>query len=161
MTLRHSILALAMLAVGGIATGAETPPERLLFAGTQVYARWDGVAAHRDAYAQTVVGKLLSDDLAPLAATLREQFPRLLQSGLVDIKLLEGTAPDVLARMQADVVRAGKSLEVLIQHGAVVGLEVAPLPNLLQLAAGAAQMAFKKGNTDGANPLIPPVRATL
>jgi len=161
MTRRHLILALAVLSVGGLATAAERPPERLLFAGTQVYARWDGVAAHRDAYAQTVVGKLLADDLAPLAASLMEQFPRLLQSGLVDIKLLGGAAPDVLARMQADVVGAGKSLDVVIRHGAVFGLEVAPLPNLLQLAAGAAQMALKKGNSDGANPLIPPVRATL
>jgi hypothetical protein len=161
MTRRHSILAIVAMAAGGISAGAETPPERLLFAGTQVYVRWDGVAAHREAYAQTVVGQLLADDLAPLAASLMEQFPRLLQSELVDVKLLDGAAPEALVRMQADVVDAGKSLDVVIRHGAVFGLEVAPLPNLLQLAAGAAQMALKKGNTDGGNPLIPPVRGTL
>src|SRR5947208_19689 len=104
MTRCRSLVALALLAVASTARVAETPPERLLFAGTQLYARWDGVAAHREAYAQTVVGKLLCDDLAPLVATLKDQFPRLLQSGLVDTKLLEGAAPEKLARMQADVL---------------------------------------------------------
>src|SRR5438093_12290451 len=110
MTRRRWFLAIALLVVGSGASAADTPPERLLFAGTQVYARWDGVAAHREAYAQTVVGKLLSDDLAPLAKSLMGQFPRALQSGLVDSKLLTGAAPDMLARMQADVVESGKSL---------------------------------------------------
>jgi hypothetical protein len=159
MTRYYLLVVVVLLAVGAKATGAEIPPERLLFAGTQVYVRWDGVAAHREAYAQTVVGKLLSDDLAPLAASLVEQFPRLLQSGLVDAKLLEGAAPDKLARMQADVVESAKSLDVLIQHGAVFGLEVAPMPNLLQMAVGAAQMALKKGPADNGNPLLPPIRA--
>jgi len=161
MTRRHSLFALAVAALATTARGADTPPERLLFAGTQVYARWDGVAAHREAYAQTVVGKLLSDDLAPLATSLMEQFPRLLQTGLVDAKLLEGAAPDKLARLQADVVESAKSLELVIQNGAVFGLEVAPLPNLLQLAMGAAQMALKRGPADNGNPLLPPIRATL
>lgn len=161
MMRRFPLVALALAAVAMTANGAETPPERLLFAGTQIYIRWDGVAAHREAYAQTVVGKLLSDDLAPLAASLMEQFPRLLQTGLVDAKLLEGTAPDKLGRLQADVVESAKSLEVVIQNGAVFGLEVAPLPNLLQMAMGAAQMALKKGPGDNGNPLLPPIRATL
>src|SRR5262249_32527465 len=125
MSRRYSLAIVALTAIGGNSIAAEKPPESLLFAGTQVYARWDGVAAHRDAYAQTVVGKLLSDDLAPLAKSLLEQFPRLLQSGLVDSKLLSGAAPDALAAMQTEVVESGKSLDVLIRHGAVFGLEMA------------------------------------
>jgi hypothetical protein len=161
MTRRLLLAVISLLVIGATATGAETPPERLLFAGTQVYARWDGVAAHRDAYLQTVAGKLLSDDLAPLAKSLMQQFPRALQSGLVDNKLLSGAAPDALAAMQADVVESARSLDIVIRQGAVFGLEVAPLPNLLQLAMGAAQMALKKGTPDNSNPLLPPVRATL
>lgn len=161
MTRRLSLVVIAALAVEPTAIGAETPPERLLFAGTQVYARWDGVAAHRDAYGQTVAGKLLSDDLAPLAKSLMQQFPRALQSGLVDAKLLTGAAPDALAAMQADVVESARSLDIVIRQGAVFGLEVAPLPNLLQMAVGAAQMALKKGAADNGNPLLPPIRATL
>src|SRR5262249_12039674 len=153
---------IALLVIGANSIGGETPPERLLFAGTQVYIRWDGVDAHREAYGQAVVGKLLSDDLAPLVKSLLEQFPRALQGGLVDSKLLAGAAPDALALMQADVVESGKSLDVLIRHGAVMGVEVAPLPNLLQMAVGAAQMALKKnGPAEGGNPLLPPFRATL
>jgi hypothetical protein len=161
MTRRHSLAVFALLAVGRTAVGGETPPERLLFAGTQVYARWDGVAAHRDAYSQTVVGKLLTDDLAPLAKSLLEQFPHALQSGFVDSKLLSGVAPDALAALQADVVESGKLLDVLIRHGAVFGLEIAPLPNLLQLAMGAAQKALKKEPGDFASRMLPPISATL
>src|SRR3954454_1015034 len=101
---RAWLLVLAPLALAAAPVRAAEPPERLLFAGTQVYARWDGVAAHREAYAQTVVGKLLSEDLAPLVKALLEQYPRALQSGLVDSKLLAGVTPDVLAGMQAEVV---------------------------------------------------------
>jgi hypothetical protein len=161
MTRRDSLMAIALLGLGGSSFAAETPPERLLFAGTQVYARWDGVAAHREAYAQTVVGQLLSDDVAPLAKSLLGQFPRALQSGLIDSKLLSGAAPEALAAMQTDVVEADKSLDVLITHGAVFGLEVAPLPNLLQLAMGAAQQALKKEPGDFATRMLPPIRATL
>src|SRR5687767_10582906 len=124
MTPCRCLLTIAVLAAtAGAALPNELPPERLLFAGTQVYARWDGVAAHRDAYAQTVVGKLLSNDLAPLTKALTELFPRTLQKELVDSKLLAGAAPDLLARLQAEVVESARSLDVVIQHGAVLGLE--------------------------------------
>ena len=67
---------------------------------TQVYVRWDGVAAHRDAYAQVTVGKLFSDELAPLVKSLKELYARALQSGLVDEKLLTGSAPTCWRRFR-------------------------------------------------------------
>lgn len=160
--MRHRCQLVALLLAVNVGPArADAPPEHLLFAGTQVYARWDGVAAHRDAYAQTVVGKLLSDDLAPLVKSLMEQFPRTLQSGLVDNKLLAGTSPEVLAQMQAEVNETARSLDVLIERGIVVGVEVGQMPSLLQMALGVAHGLVKKQPGDGGNPLLPRIHATL
>src|SRR5262245_8366334 len=41
---------------------AQQEPEELLPAGTQLYLRWDGVEAHRKAYSQTALGKMLQGD---------------------------------------------------------------------------------------------------
>ena len=41
---------------------AQQEPENLLPAGAQVYLRWDGVDAHRQAYSQTALGKMLQGD---------------------------------------------------------------------------------------------------
>ena len=158
--MRRILLSIAFVAAGTSAARAE-PPERLLFAGTQVYARWDGVAAHRDAYAQVTIGKLLSDELAPLVKSLKEQYARALQSGLVDEKLLTGSAPDVLAAIQAEVVEAAKAIDVVVPRGLVLGVEIGPVPGLLQMALGAAQGALQKQPAEGRNPIIPRIRATV
>src|SRR5205085_5897814 len=132
------------------------PPERLLPASAQVYFRWDGVAAHREQYAQTALGQLLSRDLAPLRKELLELYPRLLRSELTEKKLLEGLPPDRLAKIHAAVGESGKLLDVLAEHGIVAAAEVSPLPSLYQMAFGAAQMAF--GKKSDANPLMPRVQ---
>src|SRR5262245_24201037 len=85
---------------------ADQPPERLLSADTQVYVRWDGIPAHRDAYRQSALGKLLQGELAPLSKALLDQIPKALRAGLTEAKLLDGESPEKLASIHADVVAA-------------------------------------------------------
>ena len=102
----------AVLLLSGQAWGADapspaTPPERLLPASAQVYLRWDGVAAHREQYAQTALGQLLTRDLAPLRKELLDLYPKLLRSELTEKKLLDGMPPDRLAKIHASVAESG------------------------------------------------------
>src|SRR6516162_7148416 len=50
-----------LLIFSGIAR-AEDPPEQLLPATAQLYLRWDGIDAHKDAYRKTALGKMLAGD---------------------------------------------------------------------------------------------------
>jgi hypothetical protein len=158
-------LFLAALLLAGQSRGADAtplakaPPEQLLPASAQVYLRWDGVAAHREQYAQTALGQLLARDLAPLRKELLDLYPRLLRSELTEKKLLDGMKPDRLAKIHAAVAESSKLLDVLAEHGLVVGAEISPLPSLWQMAVGAVQSARGK-KTDG-NPFMPRVQVTL
>ena len=71
-------LALLLALAPATASGASDAPERLLPAGTQLYVRWDGIEAHRAAYAQTGVGKMMAGDTGAFAQSLFRQ----LQDGL-------------------------------------------------------------------------------
>jgi hypothetical protein len=146
----------ACLLAGATARSEDVPPERLLPAGTQVYLRWDGAAAHREAYRQLPIGKLLEGELAPLLKSLLDLFPDGLRSGLTNAKLLDGEPPEKLAKVHADVAAAGKLLDVVADHGVVVGLETGGLPSLWQMAMGGVQSAL--GQKTERNPLIPRVQ---
>src|SRR5688572_10823728 len=80
---------------------AADPPERLLPATAQVYVRWDGVPAHRDQYAQTALGQLVANDLAPLRKELLDLYPKLLRAELTERKLLDGLPPQRLAKIHS------------------------------------------------------------
>jgi hypothetical protein len=51
-----------LLLIPGLAH-AQDAPEQLLPAGTQLYLRWDGVAAHQSAYEKTALGKMMKGDV--------------------------------------------------------------------------------------------------
>jgi hypothetical protein len=154
-----SLLTLAALLLSAPVRADALPPERLLSAGTQVYLRWDGVAAHREAYRQVTVGKLLQGDLAPFTKAILDQFPKLLRSGFTDAKLLDGESPEKLSRINADVNEAGKLIDVLAEYGVVAGLEVSGLPSLWEMAVGGVQSAL--GKKPERNPFLPRVQFTL
>ena len=58
-TSRYGLAILLFLAP---AARAQDAPEQLLPAGTQVYFRWDGLDAHRQAYARTALGRIMEGD---------------------------------------------------------------------------------------------------
>ena len=103
MTTRTTWVLVAAAGLAAAPARAEAPPpERLLGASTQVYLRWDGVDAHRRRYEQATVGKLLGQELTPLVQSLLDQFPALLQSEVINRKLLDGAPPARLARIGSD-----------------------------------------------------------
>jgi hypothetical protein len=133
-------------------------PEQLIPATAQVYFRWDGVAAHRAQYSRTALGQLLGRDLAPLRQQLLDLYPRLLRSELTEKKLLDGLAPDRLAKIHAAVAESARLLDVLAEHGIIVSAEIAP-PNLIQMAFSAAQASGGK-KVDG-SAFLPRVQVVL
>lgn len=102
---------------------AQEAPEDLLPAGSQVYVRWDGVAAHRDAYEKSALGKILRGDTGKFVGSVFDQLQDLLGGAVVQ-ELLKGTPPEKLQKIQEDAARAPKLVGVLGKHGFVLATEV-------------------------------------
>jgi hypothetical protein len=125
--------ALVLLLLAGAAR-AQDAPEALFPATTQVYLRWDGVEAHRAAYAKTAVGKMLQGDTGAFFANGFGDLQKTLSTLLTAQALLTGTPPDQLQKLQADAAEATKVLDLLGKHGVLVGFELRSVePPQLQL----------------------------
>jgi hypothetical protein len=109
------------------ARAQEAPPEQLLPAATQFYLRWDGIAAHKDAYAKTALGKMMAGDTGVFITNVFNQIQDGLGSLLTVEQLLRGEAPEKLAERQADAAEASKLLGILAQNGFILGIEVRSL----------------------------------
>jgi hypothetical protein len=147
----RSLSALLLLAgLCGAAPAAAPPasdrePDSLLPASTQIYVRWDGHAAHRDAYRRSAIGKMLAGEMGRSLNTLWGRYAADLKVRSVGYKLLEGVPPAEL-RCRDELVRTGLSLPaVLAQTGFVVGFEGRMIPpasavfsRLRRLATGEA-----------------------
>src|SRR5262245_5803141 len=77
-----SLTLLRLSAVAPAARGADVPPDTLPPPTTQIYSRWDGVAAHKDAYARSARGQMLAGDTGRFLASFYE---RLLQVGVQNL----------------------------------------------------------------------------
>jgi hypothetical protein len=113
-----------LLALAPAAARADDAPERLLPAGTQLYVRWDGIDAHRAAYAQTGLGKMLAGDTGAFAQSLFRQLQDGLGALLTVDQLLGGVPPDKLQALQNDAAEATKVLSLLGQNGFILAAEV-------------------------------------
>lgn len=103
---------------------AQDAPEDLLPATTQLYARWDGVKAHGNAYATTALGKMLAGDTGTFLAGLVKQLQEMSGTVLTEEQLLKGLPPERLQKIQADVADAIKLVPALAEHGIVLGVEL-------------------------------------
>src|SRR5262249_4682861 len=121
MLRRWGIVALVLL-LPAVGRGQEAP-EQLLPAGTQVYLRWDGVEAHRAAYAKIALGKMLQGDTGKFIEGAVGQFQDLLGGALVQ-ELLQGASPEKLQKIQADATEVPKLLPLFGQHGLIVAIEL-------------------------------------
>jgi hypothetical protein len=106
---------------------AQQEPEDLLPVGTQVYLRWDGIDAHRTAYSQTALGKMLQGDTGRFLANVLTQLQDLSGSLLTVEQLFQGVPPERLQRIRADAAEVPKLLPLLAQHGLVIGVEMRSL----------------------------------
>jgi hypothetical protein len=104
----RSTVPLALLLLAAAPAAAQTDPDEFLSARTQVYLRWEGAAAHHDAYQKTALGRMMQGDLGRLCDALTGQ--------LKDIPV----PPD-----QRETVDALKRLgSAVLQNGFVAGVEV-------------------------------------
>src|SRR5262249_51459394 len=97
--LRRIGLALLVFALPEAARAADVAPEELLSAGTQLYVRWDGIDAHKDAYSKTALGKMLKGDTGKFVQSVYKQVQETLGSGLTVQALLGGAAPENLEKL--------------------------------------------------------------
>jgi hypothetical protein len=102
---------------------AQEAPEDLLPGGTQVYLRWDGVAAHRAAYEQSALGKTLAGDTGTFVRSVFDELQDLLGGAVVQ-ELLKGTPPEKLQKIQDEAAKAPKLVGVLAKHGIILGVHV-------------------------------------
>ncbi len=105
---------------------AERSPEQLLPPTTQIYARWDGVTAHRDAYRNSARGQMFNGEAGKALDAMWEQIERTLKRTLAGEPLLQGMPPDELARIHADVKALLRIPNLLMDTGLVAGFELRP-----------------------------------
>lgn len=119
----------AFVLVLGLIPKPDVAPERLLSPTTQVYYRWDGVAAHREAYRKSARGQMLAGDTGKFIEDAYERLVRLGVEKLFGDKLLnDGADPDELAARHADYRQAVRLPKLLAETGIVVGVELRPPP---------------------------------
>jgi hypothetical protein len=161
---RRLVIAVFLLALVGPVRAADAP-EDLLPAGTQLYVRWDGTVAHKDAYAKTALGKMLAGDTGKFVSGVFNQMQDTVGGLLTVQSLLGGAAPEKLQKLQADATEATKLLPLLGQNGFIFAVEARGLeppdgqvtiilPNigdnskpflgLLRLIAGVADLEIKE-----------------
>ena len=124
--MKSLLCALAIVLCSLSARADERIPEQLLPATTQVYARWDGVAAHRDAYRNSARGKMFSGETGQAVDLLLDQLNRKLKLALVGESLLEGVKPDELQRVHGDVKLITELPKLMADSGIVAGFEIRP-----------------------------------
>lgn len=108
---------LATLLVVGLLPGlclAQTGPERLLAPDSQIYFRFDGLTAHKEARQKTAFGKTMQGDTGKFAAALCQYAREMIEVGA-------GMADPQLAQLAKDAL---KVLETGAQHGFGFGLEI-------------------------------------
>jgi hypothetical protein len=133
-------------------------PDMLLPASTQVYVRWDGYAAHRDAYRNSALGKMLAGEMGRSLHTLWGRYSADLKVKAVGYKLLEGVPPAELRRRN-ELVQAGLALPpVLAQTGFVAGFEARVIPPASAVFGRIRRMV--KGEAGAVESVLPYVQFT-
>jgi hypothetical protein len=169
--MRHrTALTLLLLLAPGPAQAQQDAPEDLLPAGTQLYVRWDGIDAHRAAYARSSLGQLMQGDAGTFITSLVKQ----LEDGAAQVvtvgNLLAGEPPAKLKQLRGDARSAAQLVSQLGGKGFVLGVEVRsleppqgqvtlilpggaakpePLFGALRLGTGLAKAQVKEAKVEG------------
>jgi hypothetical protein len=126
--MRHPLaLTSLLLLVPAFARGAEDVPERLLPATTQIYIRWDGVEAHRAAYAKTGLGQMMKGDTGTFITGLFDKLQTSAGALLTVETLRRGEDPKTLKKMQADAKAAATLFPLLGKTGFILAGELRQL----------------------------------
>lgn len=161
-------IVLLLLSPAGVRAG--DAPEAFLPAGTQVYLRWDGIAAHKAAYAKTALGQTLQRDTGAFLSKLFTSTQDALGSIVSVEQLLGGVPPEELQKLQANASEAAKLLPELGNRGFLLAAELTsvqppqgraffiipeagaapgPLFGAVRLAVALAKVPVKEAKVDG------------
>jgi hypothetical protein len=110
----------------GTVSAGDVAPERLLPPTTQVYYRWDGVAAHREAYRKSARGQMLAGDTGKFLVDVYDRLVRVAVRKMFGDQLLIGEEIDGLTSRHADFRQAVKVPQLLAETGVVIGFELRP-----------------------------------
>ncbi|HXD88484.1 MAG TPA: hypothetical protein VN641_18485 [Urbifossiella sp.] len=158
MSRRFSVGLVLLLAIAPASVRAQEPPERFLSPNTQVYIKWDGVAAHAGAYKKSPLGAVMAGPTGDSIRALIAKGPKLLGANLLAEPLLEGRSPTELKAVHEDLKNAEKLLDLLLDQGIVVAAEVkepsATLGGLTKVLGG-----LLNGEAPGSSNFLPDVRA--
>lgn len=153
---RPFAFALVALTVAAPAFAAEpdAAPEKLLPPTTQLYVRWDGVAAHNDAYKKSAWGPVMAGPTGDQVRALVAKGPKLLGGSVLADPLLEGKSPAELKTSLADLRAAEKFVELIADKGVIIAAEVRePGPTIKGI--GTAVTGLLGGKMPGADAVIP------
>lgn len=136
-----------------VATAADSA-DALLSPTTQLYARWDGIAAHNEAYKKSIWGPVMKGPTGDSIRALLAKAPKLVGNSLLADPLLDGKEPAQLKANLADLKNASKLIDLIANKGVIVAAEVRePAPTLK--GVGSALGGILGGKMPGPEALIP------
>jgi hypothetical protein len=157
----------AVLAAPAVAADGSAPnsapnsaPERLLPPTTQLYVRWDGIAAHGAAYKASVWGGLMAGPTGESVRTLLARGQKLLGSSALAEPLADGGSLAELRANLADLKALDKVAELIADRGLIVAAE-ARMPTPTIRGIGRTVGAAVGGKLPGPDVLAPHVRAIV
>jgi hypothetical protein len=103
---------------------AQDPPEKLLSPTTQLFVKWDGLAAHKQAYQASIWGPVMAGPTGDTIRLLLARGPKYLGGDLLANPLLDGKPPEDLKAIHADLKHAEKALDLIADKGIVLAAEV-------------------------------------
>src|SRR2546423_13103316 len=107
LRLRLAVGVVLLVAASAAALAADpVAPEKLLPKDSLIFLRYDGLDAHRKAYDQTVLARLMREDLGELMSYLVKLGQNALGPEVLTERLLAGATPGRLLKLQ----RASKGL---------------------------------------------------
>ena len=140
--------------VARVAAPAAESGDTLLSSTTQLYARWDGVTAHSDAYQKSIWGPVMAGPTGDSIRALLAKAPKLVGNSLLADPLLDGKSPtELLLTHESSVAPVRLGNPMLIRPSSVarplfttltVSVAVSPttievgMPTLVKTGGGAA-----------------------
>ncbi|HTU19109.1 MAG TPA: hypothetical protein VMG10_13700, partial [Gemmataceae bacterium] len=125
--MRHPHALAFVLLLPGLSVAAEDVPEQLLPASTQIYLRWDGIDAHKEAYAKTGLGQMMKGDTGSFITGVFDKLQTSAAALLTVDSLRRGLEPKTLKKMQADARAAATLFSQLGKHGFILAGELRQL----------------------------------
>jgi hypothetical protein len=134
-----------------------TAPDKLLSPTAQLYLRWDGIAAHNEAYKKSIWGGIMAGPTGDSVRAMVAQVQKQLGNTFLAEPLLDGVPPEELKQNYGDLKHATKIIDTIAEKGVIITAEVRePTPSLKGI--GSAIGGLLGGKAPGVDAVIPDVQ---